>query len=170
MADSGEAYGLRQNSHTYGWINPTTGLPADNSMNARDRDWWIHPPDQRYDTFNHMQVYGAYSWEMAVADGWYLVTVVAGDPERRNGIYRLDVEGSLAVDGQPNIGYYWVAGTAIVPVSDGRLTVSNNPAATGNNKIAFIDITPLGQAPPQGFEAHVNFQPATADYACWLPS
>ena len=163
LADGGEAYGLRENGYSYGWISPTSGLPVDNTANARDRDWWIHPADQRYDTLNHMQTYGEYSWEMAAPDGWYLVTLVAGDPEWTNGIYRLDVEGVLTVEGQPNKGQYWVAGTSVVQVTDGRLTISNNPAATGNNKVAFVSITALGHALPVGLSRAINFQPAGAE-------
>ena len=159
LADDGAPYGLRGNGYSYGWIDPITSNPADNTANARDRDWWIHPPDQRFDTLNHMQTYGDYHWEMAVPDGWYLVYLVAGDPEWTNGIYRLDVEGVLTVDAQPTVGQYWIGGSSVVEVTDGRLTVGNNLAATGNNKIAYLIVTPLGTASANGFVADINFQP-----------
>ena len=156
LADTGAKFGNRGDGYRYGWnINHGT--------EARDRDLGAHSPDERYDTFNHMQLAGIdYSWEIEVDNGWYHVYVVSGDPEHRNGTYRLDVEGVLTVDGTPNAGQYWVDGSQLVEVTDGRLTVSNNAAATGNNKLSFIEITHLNGI-PSGLQAQVNFQPATAD-------
>ena len=162
LADGGAAYGLQANGRTYGWVNPATGQPADNSANTRDRDWFNIPPDQRYDTFAHTQLNGDFSWELEVSSGWYQVTLVAGDPQFASGVYSFDVEGQSTVDDAPTVGQYWLAGTSIVQVTDGRLTVSNSEGSTGNNKAAFIHVVALGNTAPSGFAANINYQLAGA--------
>jgi hypothetical protein len=102
--------------------------------------------DERFDTFALMQSMSNpdATWEMAVANGTYQVRVVAGDPTgTANALYRINVEGLLAVDSvaAPAVGEFF-DGTVTVTVTDGRLTITN---ATGsiNNKICFIEITPV---------------------------
>ena len=150
VADTGSTYGDRGNGFTYGWS-------GDSSAHTRDRNA-ANSPDQRYDTLNHMQYYGEFSWEIAVPNGTYQVHLVAGDPTHDDSVYKIDVEGVRVVDGTPSsaTGNFWVEGTSVVNVSDGRLTVSNGAGAS-NNKINFIDIT--SQA---SFNANVNFQPASS--------
>jgi hypothetical protein len=132
QADTGAPYGARGGGRTYGWN-------TDNSANARDRNA-AGSPDQRYDTFNHMQKPGgATRWEIAVPDGRYLVHVVAGDPNNVDSTYRLTVEGQPAVSGTPSGAQHWFEGTVIVTVSDGRLTVANG-AGAANDKLNYIDI------------------------------
>ncbi len=77
---------------------------------------------------------------MAVPNGSYTVRVVAGDPSYIDSVYKINVEGTLTVNGTPTSSARWVEGIATVTVSDGRLTISN---ATGskNNKLCFIEIT-----------------------------
>jgi N-acetylneuraminic acid mutarotase len=135
--DSGATYGLRSNGLTYGWnIN--------SSANARDRNSSASP-DQRYDTFMHMQLSGDAKWEIAVPNGTYTVRVVAGDPSYADSVYRINVEGILAVSGTPTNSSHWIEGTKTVTVGDGRLTISNGSGAS-NNKIAFVEINP-GSSP-----------------------
>ncbi|MGQ0600156.1 MAG: apiosidase-like domain-containing protein [Anaerolineales bacterium] len=133
LPDAGQSFGDRGNGHSYGWN-------ADNTANARDREY-PSSPDQRYDTLNHMQLGGAFTWELAVPSGSYSVRVVAGDPGYYDTVYRIAVEGRLAVDGTSTASSRWLEGTVQVTVTDGRLTVSNGGGATFN-KIAFIEITP----------------------------
>src|SRR4051794_22211836 len=61
VADTGAVYGLRGNGLTYGWN-------ADNSANTRVRNSSTSP-DARYDTLDHMQKGGDFTWEMAVENG-----------------------------------------------------------------------------------------------------
>jgi hypothetical protein len=49
------------------------------------------------------------------------------------------VEGVLVVSGTPTSATRWIEGTAVVTVTDGRLTVSNG-AGAGNNKVNYLDI------------------------------
>jgi len=133
LMDSGQVYGNRGNGLTYGWNVKSTRFTDDRNSSLS--------PDQRYDTFNQMQKSGGSRvWEIAVPNGTYQVFLVAGDPASYSGVYRINVEGMLTVNGTPASGARWISGTKTVTVSDGRLTVSN---ATGssNNKICFIEIT-----------------------------
>jgi hypothetical protein len=134
LVDGGSSYGNRGNGQSYGWS-------ASNTSYARDRNS-SRSPDQRYDTLNHMQQGGSKSWSIAVPNGSYQVWVVAGDPSHIDSAYRIAVEGVLTVSGNPTSASRWVQGTRTVTVSDGRLNVSNASGAK-NNKICFIEITPV---------------------------
>jgi probable HAF family extracellular repeat protein len=132
-ADTGAAYGPRTGGLTYGWN-------VDNSANARDRNA-ASSPDQRYDTFNHMQKPGgATRWELALPNGRYLVHMVAGDPTATDSTYRLTVEGQLVVSGTPTASRRWIEGTAVVAVTDDRLTIANGSGSV-NDKISYLDVT-----------------------------
>jgi len=132
--DSGAVYGDRGNGLTYGW---------DATLNeTRDRGV---DTDQRYDTLNHMQPTGDYTWEIALANGTYDLWLVFGDPAYPDTINTMDVEGTVCTDpdGQDNFDEYNIQ----VGVTDGRLTIS--PAAgSSNSKICFIEITPPGATLP----------------------
>ncbi|HEY7090490.1 MAG TPA: delta-60 repeat domain-containing protein, partial [Tepidisphaeraceae bacterium] len=131
-ADTGQVFGNRGNGYIYGW-------DADNTANARNRNS-SSSPDARFDGFNHMQKNGANRrWELAVANGVYEVTTVAGDPVGTDSVYAMNLEGSPGVNGTPANLFRWVRRTVNVQVSDGRLTLSN-AAGSVNNKIAFLDI------------------------------
>ncbi|HEY7089887.1 MAG TPA: hypothetical protein VH518_17450 [Tepidisphaeraceae bacterium] len=130
--DLGKVFGNRGNGLSYGW-------DADNTANARIRSN-KRSPDFRYDTFNHMQKNGAdRKWEIAVPNGLYQVTLVAGDPNATDSVYRINVEGQLALSGTPSGDVHWFSSAIDVMVTDGRLTISNAAGAV-NNKIAFINI------------------------------
>ncbi|MDQ4074878.1 MAG: hypothetical protein M3220_01390 [Chloroflexota bacterium] len=131
LPDVGDKYGGRGDGYRYGWNE-------DNEENARDRDS-SDAPDQRYDTFIHMQLDDTYSWEIGVPDGEYHVYVVMGDPEFDDQINSIDVEGTIRndPDGEDHFDEY---DDVSVTVTDGRLTIQPAPDAE-NAKIAFIEIT-----------------------------
>jgi hypothetical protein len=131
-ADTGAPYGTRGGGLTYGWN-------VDNSANARDRNA-ASSPDQRYDTFNHLQkAGGATRWELAVPNGRYLVHVVAGDPSAVDSTFRLTVEDQPALSGTPSAAHHWFENTLVVAVSDGRLTIGNGAGAV-NDKVSYVDV------------------------------
>jgi probable HAF family extracellular repeat protein len=131
-ADTGAPFGARGGGLSYGWN-------IDNSANARDRDA-AGSPDQRYDTFSHLQKPGgATRWEIAVPNGRYAVHLVAGDPSNIDGTFNLTVEGVAAVSGTPSTAQHWFEGTVLATVSDGRLTIGNGSGAV-NNKLTYVDI------------------------------
>ena len=122
----------------YGWIAADSNAAVNNTAAGRDRNVI---GDQRLDTFVHMQPDGAnYRWQFAVPDGYYRVTIAAGDP---NAVY--DSTHSIRAEGKQVVGPYVPTssdrqrtGTRTVPVVDGRLTLD---ALHGTNtKIAYIDI------------------------------
>jgi glucose/arabinose dehydrogenase len=133
LADGGRVYAARGNGLTYGWN-------ADTSSQARDRNA-AASPDQRYDTLIYLQrpVNPDAVWEIALPNGAYAVHVVSGDPVYVTSTYRLAVEGVLVVNGIATSGARWVEGTAIVTVSDGRLTLRGSAGAF-DNQVNFIDI------------------------------
>jgi probable HAF family extracellular repeat protein len=130
--DSGAAYATRSNGSTYGWnITNTSQTRQRNALNS---------PDTRYDTLVQMQRPGsATNWQIAVPNGTYLVHLVAGDPDYTDSVYRLDVQGMLAVSGTPSTSHHWFEGSLIVTVTNGKLIVSNG-AGSSNDKIDYIDI------------------------------
>lgn len=131
LKDSGASYASRGNGYTYGW--------SGTNSSTRDRGTLS---DQRYDTMIHTQLYGAYSWEMAVPNGTYRVRVVGGDPATVDSVISMNVEGQNIVKGTPTSTNRFVEGTGTVTVSDGKLTLTNGAGAS-NNKLAFIEITQI---------------------------
>ena len=142
LPDYGAAYGSRGGGQSYGWVNPATGRPADNSANARDRG---RAADQRFDTVNHLNQNGRFAWELAVPNGQYRVRLVAGDPAYFGAGYAIDVEGVAAVRGSTSASAPWLDRTVTVTVKDGKLTVVGQGSSP--NKVAFIEVAPAGSTP-----------------------
>lgn len=141
VPDTGLLFGDRGGGRTFGWN-------IDNTVSARDRDAG-NSPDERYDSFNHMQKPENPNavWEVAVPNGTYLVRVVSGDASNFDSNFQVNVEGVLTVSGQATTEARWVEGSARVTVTDGRLTVSN-AAGASNNKVCFIDVDKVLRVPP----------------------
>jgi hypothetical protein len=134
--DTGAVFGQRADGLSYGWN-------ADTRSQARDFDS-IRSPGQRYDTLIRMQ--GSLNpnafWEIAVPNGFYQVHLVAGDPIFVDSVFKINVEGTLAINATPTKALRWHDAVVTVEVTDGRLTVSNATGAI-NNKINYIDIRPV---------------------------
>lgn len=160
LADTGAVFAARGNGLSYGWIG------GDNTAYTRDRDA-VSSPDQRYDTLAHLgfgnpQTY-TNTWELAVPAGSYRVRVVAGDPSFTDSYYNILAEGVATVNAAPTTN--WREGTVVVPVTDGRLTISNGPSGQ-RNKICFIEVSSvLDPFPYQSFESWVaaSFPGGAAD-------
>lgn len=146
LADYGDVFGDRGNGQTYGWDD-------DNTAHARDRND-ARAPDERYDTFTHMQktdpLPAGRVWEIAVPNGRYSVFVAAGEAANIDSIYNIAVEGTTVVQGIPTDAVRFYEGSGIVQVADGRISVSNGTGAS-NNKICFLEIyaLPAVTEPPQ---------------------
>jgi N-acetylneuraminic acid mutarotase len=130
LADTGAVYASRGNGLTYGWDQANSSVTRERNAN----------PDQRFDTLIHTQLYGTRSWDLAVPNGQYQVHLVAGDPSYTDSVFKFNLEGALALSGTPTSGNRFVEATALVTVSDGKLSLTNASGAT-NNKICFIDVT-----------------------------
>jgi glucose/arabinose dehydrogenase len=136
--DSGAAFGDRGNGLSYGWNQ-------DNTANAHNANFSLSQ-DGRYDSFAQMQAptnpHGF--WEIAVPNGTYQVRVIMGDVTgATNARYRLDVEGTRVVNrnSRPAARQFFT-GMATITVTDGLLTLTSGKGAI-NNKIAFLEITPI---------------------------
>jgi hypothetical protein len=141
LVDSGKKFANRGNGFSYGW-NDSNAYAIDRNLPAS--------LDQRYDTFNYMQKADnpKARWHIAVPNGSYQVRVVAGDPKGIGSIYKIAVEGVLAVDMTPNASAHWAEATVTVAVSDGKLTISS-AAGAKNNKLCFVDIVQVPAADPK---------------------
>ena len=164
LRDFGQAYGNR-GAQSYGWIVPGTSTPLSLVGNGRNR---LPEPDVDVlvETIMHMQ-YGDTggnrgptdegAWEIAIANGTYRISVRAGDPDSESleGTHHVvTAEGINVIDESVATGTKGTfTGTAVVSVTDGRLTLD---ASGGfNTKIASVTITPT-DADPQAFFSDVN--------------
>jgi hypothetical protein len=149
FSDTGLTFGNRGNGQSYGWNRNLASLGYGKDRNA------ANSPNEMQDSLMVMQTTAAPNpfWEMAVTNGRYRVHVGMGDPIAFTGFYKLNVEGVLAVNGKPSTSRRWVEGTITVNVTDGRLTLKNNPNGSQNNRINFVEVTPL---PPVGQGDAIN--------------
>jgi hypothetical protein len=129
--DAGAAFGQRTGGLSYGWN-------ASVADTVRDRQTIS---DQLRDTVVHLQKAKVPDarWEIAVPNGTYEVHAVSGDPGYYDSVFRIDAEGVRLIDGTPTSAYRFIEGTAVVTVSDGRLTLTNGTGAR-NNKLCFVEI------------------------------
>jgi len=141
IADTGLAYGARGNGFTYGWN-------VGNSGYARDRNNAVSP-DQRYDTFSHMDhadFMGAdRAWDIAVPNGTYSVHLVCGDPLTTDSVHEVAIEGVVFLAGTPTTENRFIEATGNVTVTDGTLSLTQGPAGS-NTKINFIDIASVASS------------------------
>ena len=127
LADTGSSYASRGNGFTYGWSSTNNQAVDRNSSRS---------PDQRYDTFNRIS---STTWSLAVPNGRYVVKLVCGDAYNSNATYRVMAEGEMVVDGKATNTNRWVNGSAVIDVTDGKLTVHNAPGET-RNQVNFIEV------------------------------
>jgi hypothetical protein len=152
VADTGAAF-----NGTSGWQS-LTGSALDLTANTRDRNSSASP-DQRYDTFIHIQAPSGTGtttpgrWQYALPSGQYDVTVAAGDALATNSVHEITAEAGTAnavtlIDHfAPTSSQLWSTVTKRVTVSDGFLTL--DPTGGTNTKLDFVDIIPVtsGTAP-----------------------
>ncbi|HEX4999914.1 MAG TPA: carboxypeptidase regulatory-like domain-containing protein, partial [Terriglobia bacterium] len=157
LVDTGSVFGDRGNGYRYGW--------AQQNSNGQDRKS-PNAPDRRYDTLAHLQWSGSdHVWELEVPNGFYSVRLVAGDPSFFNSFHLFSVEGVIAVNRIASSANLWIEDTVRVAVNDGRLTIANASGAC-NNKLAFIEVTPVTWGPEPAAAAaapaFVSSEPAPA--------
>ena len=134
--DSGLPYGVRSSGQTYGW---NRDIRAD----TRDRNNTASI-DQAHDTLIHMQKAAAATWDIAVPNGTYEVTVVCGDASHFNSTNVLVVEGTTAINGLMSNELRWRTATVTVPVTDSKLTISVG-AGGRNTKLCLVEIAQVSQ-------------------------
>ena len=145
-SDYGQAFDA---TRKYGWFDPF-GAPVSLVGNGRER---TSNADQRLDTFIHMQlpnstngVHVDGTWEYAVENGTYDVTVGVGDPDYIDSHHVINLEGGKVLDFNPSSGNTNYITTARVAINDGRLTVS--PLGGVNTKINFVEVVTASGAAP----------------------
>lgn len=150
--DFGEAYGPRANGRTYGWVALGTTTPLSLVGNGRNRGGG---GDVRLATLVHAQlpasspgVAAPGSWEIAVPNGSYRVTVAVGDAGTAvDSTHYLNVEDQNAVAAfKPSSGVKHATATRVVAVADGRLTLS--PRGGSNTKLNYVDVDGLPAGSP----------------------
>ena len=142
VADTGLGFDAERG---YGWVAPGTAVAVDMTTNTRARSGTA---DGRLGTMILMQdsanrdggVDG--SWEYAVPNGRYEVSVSVGDNGFGDSVHRIEVEGVVAIDNVVLSAGAFSGNTVTVSVADGRLTLD----ATGgtNTKLNYVDIAPAG--------------------------
>ena len=172
LKDPGLPY---DDSRGFGWVtqqsvqsaphDSASHEPLNMQANSRDRQAVTagHPcsmsgvDDQLFDTFVYMQYPQSpprsdvqqqpAAWEMAVADGSYLVILGVGDaagasdPQFLNSVHTVNVEGQRAVDGfVPTAAEPCRRAVIQVDVDDGRLTV--DALGGTNTKLTHVEVRP----------------------------
>lgn len=143
--DFGEAYGARPDGRTFGWVALGTTTPVSLVGNGRNRG--AAQPDVRLATLVHAQlppgssgVTTPGSWEIAVPNGAYAVTVAVGDAgTATDSAHYANIEDQNGVAAfKPTAAVRHATATRVVTVTDGRLTLS--PRAGANSKFHYVDI------------------------------
>jgi hypothetical protein len=134
-ADYGLEYGARDSLYTYGWSrNVTAG--------ARYREG---VEDLRLATLNHMQQGGASSWEIAVPNGVYSLTVAVGDLYH-DSFHQIQAEDTIVLAFTPDQITSYAVAELKVAVNDGRLTLRPGPQGA-NCKLCYLSVSgPFGQS------------------------
>ncbi len=166
------------NAEGRGWVEPGTHNPRNLSDNARYRDAFsgttavtpqqrglVHMESADNATFNGTKTTGSY--EVAVADGEYDVTVSAGDQPGSatascvapcyDSLHTIKVEGRTAVDAFQATATKEFAEKTVthVKVTDGRLTIDAGGADSTNTKINYLEIAESDVTAP-GVPANVE--------------
>jgi hypothetical protein len=128
LGDFGQTYAARGNGYSYGWnVDHTARTFAYSAVPGYETVWgaaW---------SLIRLLPGSSTSWEIALANGAYDVTILAAGYQCQGQLQQLAVEGVLVVNGTAGWDYdTYVGGTQTIPVSDGRLTVTNGPSAALN--------------------------------------
>lgn len=186
LQDTGAPFGT-QGSADYGWVDPATGTPvsmasaATNAAPTPD----VNPLRESYVAMRPGDVpaqAGAQNgtWEIAVPNGIYQVSLQAGSPILETGIattHALRVEGQTLLDFSVPVGALGVRNaTGSVVVTDGRLTVDADNGTNTYLQALMIEEscgvqTPLvlGTTPADG-ETNVFLNPTISANSVYLPN
>ncbi len=160
LMDSGAVFGLQGNGLSYGWSQDISNA-AKESNNASS-------PTIPHDTYLEMTDLWKgiiAEWEIELDNGSYDVRLVVGNAGTNISYYDVLAEGAQIVAGKPINGMSWLETTAVVTVTDGRLTLSNGPDQKFH-RINFIEITPHTEPAPSYTQSiKINFQPLDAPAA-----
>ena len=128
VGDFGQTFGNRGNGNSYGWSSDHGGRTfAYSALPGYESVWgaaW---------SLIRMLPGSSTSWEIALSNGAYDVTILAAGYQCQGQLQQIAAEGVLVVNGTAGWDYdTYVGGTQTVTVSDGRLTITNGPTAELN--------------------------------------
>jgi len=134
--DFGQTFGNRGNGYSYGWnVDHTARTFAYDPLPGYETIWGAQW------SLIQMLPGSSPSWEIALANGTYDVSILAAGYQCQGQLQQIAAEGVLVVNGTAGWDYdTYVGGTQTVTVSDGRLTVTNGPTAA-LNCIDYIQIS-----------------------------
>jgi len=131
LPDHGEVFGDRGNGFRYGW----DANRMDDMYNRHSGSF----SDLKHDTVFSPSLGSIYVWEIALESGAYDVVIVCGTPRDTFPDNTLNVEGVILAD--PDLGDSYDEFTAVVAISDGRLTIGSDQTwPYANSSICFVDI------------------------------
>jgi hypothetical protein len=138
LPDTGVSFGDRGNGFQYGW-DPSNDLAGHigqrNSPNS---------PDVRYDTVVKLKHYTPNTWQIALPNGDYQLTLVAGDPAKTNQRQYVLVQGKVFMDVTNTDQNMWSLQNGTVTVQNGRLTITSDDNLGGDFSICFLTLSPAG--------------------------
>jgi hypothetical protein len=129
LVDSGQTFANRGNGYSYGWSANHTDVVRDREINA----------DQRLDTLS--QFHAGQTWEIALPNGVYAVTMSIGDPGFSS-THTLNVEGVSFWNSELLAANEFRQRTMLVTVADGRLTLDPGSAAEKATRPNYVEIIP----------------------------
>jgi hypothetical protein len=126
--DFGYTFGDRGGGYSYGWnVDHTSRTFAYSPLPGYEYIWGAQW------SLIKMISGASTSWEIALANGTYDVSILAAGYQCQGQLQQIAAEGVLVVNGTAGWDYdTYVGGTQTVTVSDGRLTVTNGPTAALN--------------------------------------
>jgi hypothetical protein len=149
LPDVGHAYGSNSgvpdfpSTFQYGWTD-TSGNPASNTANVRDRNDTLSP-DERYDTLVKTLNGVTRNWQISLPAGHYKVRLVAGDAHATTGAkFKLAINGVTVIDqtASSTIKWFDVSRPILVPSGTTLLTLTTPSGAnTTYNAANFIEIS-----------------------------
>ena len=163
LADDFQGFGQRAGGLSYGWVTEASAIDADGTQ-ATPIDPSLFPADAavnrtggeaagvdaRLSSVAHFDLAGypeRVAWQMAVADGWYEVTVAVGDVVLSEfAEHDMNIEGVAASHFVPDgVGKTQLV-TRAVQVTDGFLTLSAEEG--GGAAIQYLEIRDLPDLTP----------------------
>lgn len=167
ISDFGQAYGVRSNGLTYGWVTESSvadgtengtiavALPA-GALNYNDT---VSASLDELRSFASMDTdFGAFAWEFALADGAYLVKVSIGDTSGLfDSNYLINIEGVPitpvwtpanpgGAGSENGGGFRSTLVTAVATVTDGNLTIDSIGGT--NTEIQYVQIEQIPDLDP----------------------
>ncbi|MGB0911490.1 MAG: hypothetical protein ACPGYT_14100 [Nitrospirales bacterium] len=115
----------------YGWST---------AVNTRERN---KINNQSLDTLIHFDQGTTVTWQYALANGTYLVSLASGDPSHAQGPHQVQVEGVTVINNvTTSINQFATITDQPISVTDGQLTIRLTRTSSTKTMLNFVRITP----------------------------